>query len=791
LWDSLVSTGLASVRYDPRYYEEENFRQIVREVHEAFAHIVRLEKGADVQSADRVSLTLDATHVLGVLADVKKSLPVDLEPPEDVMGEKADEWIAEFDTLLELSDEELEGPDVRADLDAEKWRRTALRDLGGDVASVANRARLRQLLDRIALRLDRERFGDWGFAELYEGWSDPEDSAYSMRMPRELEDAERDTARDDRRRKKEEEEPKKRSRRRPRRSSRSGRSARDSEEEAPRSRSASPARRLESEIPACATSEFLGSVAGDCVDLLSLLNDFDTDFYLASEAGATPPHERCYDELLGRWREYASRYAASWKEAYEHRELNKLAALEERLSDGWDSFSSQCKRRGGGRSRLDIRGVTDEFSPSLEEILRATRWATYIAEDQLSWSQSWDDAYYRDHAEAVEDAVLAALGKHWGEGSFVLNAAEESGRSARSDPPWITLTKKYVSLWDDLIERIGQNTELGRQAKKLANQDYQPDRFEKIPFGEIEKLRRAGRLDDERLTARLVEFERKAQGLLSAALTSVFCRIQDDYLGRRDPPDGWPYLGAARANQQVSAIDFKSFKRFLYDVDRAKTLFAELEIGLPDDAVKRARTQFHNQCLEWYNFLRLEGEGEQLSAGALGMEIKGGDPLSDPEFRREVVDTAQFDYHYWELSLGFKKITNEDGTKADSTPGVLRTATHVNKGKFHNRAAVWDWPQSAGTVAATLVSPLSGTSGTSPSQDLGQASPLALCGYLHGYGYGEGKIWKTLNVWDIADRADPGADVRKVGEMLVFMLERPMPAAIKKLTEVQGDYDEP
>jgi hypothetical protein len=159
------------------------------------------------------------------------------------------------------------------------------------------------------------------------------------------------------------------------------------------------------------------------------------------------------------------------------------------------------------------------------------------------------------------------------------------------------------------------------------------------------------------------------------------------------------------------------------------------------------------------------------------MTVRGGDSLGEGGFANVEHKTAQHDYKYWELELGLQLADDRNYGGAGDT---LRTPTMVIDGRNSERRATWDWEEMATRDAfawAQLKEPRSDAPKTGGRHQLGKMSQLALCAYLHGYGAGDLKNWRTLNLFDLGGTGE----TRILGEMAVFTLDRPMPGPIQKL----------
>ena len=771
LWNSMKRAGLTECDYEEGSFDDGHFDQLVKEVYDAFPHIisfVRADEAGTGPSADGVVLTPSSGEVRGVLAQIRARFEgVEREPPDGGAGETAAAWQEELIEVL-YPQEGARRAALPGDLD-EAWRPAALAQLSDGHLELIRLSEGLRLLERIDGRLELESRsgGGWGYAELASGWRGPVKSSYAMDLPTAAERVMERTPRPEARRP---------TARKPQPAERPSARRRQSRTD----REPPPTRRRTQEhggeIPVCATPTFLGERAVECVELMYFLREFGArGHYLRSDEGSLPLHEYCIERIRSAWERYADAYAREWRAAYDARSLLGLKDFETR-DDDWEVFA---RRFSGERDRRDIdpRRVADELEPALREALQATRWATYLPGDGW-WADDRDmPDQWRDTIEAFDTAMQ----RSWGAESFALTAVSDPATKAPHEEAWVALAREFGERWQDLSEAIGNSTGLEERFRT----DTRKHEFGTIPWGRIEALRREVRLDDEKLTAELVRFEEEAQQLLSEELTDILWNIQREHLPPKTPPDGWPFVGSAGdAAEVLTTIDFSSFKKFLAEVARARQMFAQLEDGLPDDEVQRARAQFYQQCQAWYAFLDLSGDVRTgLVAGSLEMEIQGDDPMADRCFKRKIDDAAQQYYHDVELNLGFKT-TGTDVGQGGTPPGAIRIGTHhERKGVRHKR--LWDWEEQQEGERELSVSllglleagrGLAGIVGDDARRSLGTSSPLALCVYLYSYGYGEGPVWRTL-----CEFPHPAKEGQQIGEMFVFNLSRPMPVPIKVL----------
>ncbi len=773
LWDALVGRGLADREYRDAFFETpEAFGQVIREVPDRYAHMVRLESGAGVAS-DRLVTSADVGTIRGVLAGLHDRLvALKLGPSAD--AQTPAQWIAKLEALLD--------DEARAVLSeigplAEVWRRDDLVYLAETHDDLIARGAGQQLLETMNQRLGE--VGPWGLAELVPEWTAKVNSVYQIAIPRVEED--RSVKPADEAGETQAGKPQ----RRPRRQRRSS-------EGRQRETTEAPTVRIEGErfIPACASQEFLSERAEECASLLYNLRDFGPDYYFA-DGGDAPLNERCALRLATAGRAYMEMYLGEWASAYQDKRLLEVERLLERASD-WRSLAGLMQQRGD-RGTAGRDEVADELQAALSGILQAiVFWQWYQAEDTGQWvaTSTADDADWREVASWMQGAIESRWPQHLG--VFAVQARLPAGEIERpnpNDPPWTSLVNEFVRRWKELTKGMGAQANL-------------PSRFDQeapatspisIPWGQIEVLRREARLDDEQLIGQVVAFEARAQQLLSAALTDILCSVQADYFRNSDPYDGWPYLNEpGEGSKALDTVDFVNFKKFLRDVERAAQQFELLEQALPhDDPLWRARADFYRGCREWARFIGLK---DQLQHTDLGVEVRGGDPLDAPTGKERVDDTAQHSYDYVDLDLGL--CVREAADQTCSTDRPLRMPT-LTEQKVGPRQTTWTWPVRPGgqelSVALVEGRRPEGSSQNYPSiaRTLGQTSPLALCAYLHRYGLRADNTWVTSHgfnlpeefrlkgVGNLAGTLDPGKTM--VGEKYIFTLDRPLPDPIAKL----------
>ncbi|MHC4608888.1 MAG: hypothetical protein ACYS7M_00895, partial [Planctomycetota bacterium] len=628
--------------------------------------------------------------------------------------------------------------------------------------------------------------GSWGLAELTPEWNGKVSSVYNIPIPRSEDDGE------DRRAtraepSKEEKKPRDRRRR-----SRRGRRRSDEGRRAP-SQAPGVVKEGDRLIPACARREFLLERAEESADLLYYLREFDPSWYYSSVGQDQALSDQCVERLTSAGEAYMAAYVRAWGQAYDGKRLRELDRLIDR-ADNWKSLARMMKSRADGRA-AGRDEVSDELSRALGEILGAVPfWGWSYDDDDARWfsESDSDDGYWLEVVSWMQQAIE----DHWHSdlGRFAVDARlplDELDSSAQAEAPWAALTDEFLRRWRDLSRGIGANAALPRKFPG------QPRKQESVamPWGRIEALRDEARIGDEKLTARLVAFERRAQELLSAELTGILCDIQARYFKQEDPYDGWPYLNASgQGLKSLEVVDFGLFKRFLVEIERAWKTFEPLEAALPrEDELRARRAVFYAGCNEWIKFLGLK---DQLTPDPLQVTIEGGDPVTKPYGKERPQDTAQHTYETVVLDLGLC-FDRDDQYGRDCERG-LRIATLFEE-KIRSRQAVWTWTaRTANTqLSVGLVDgwPVEGSAQSyiNVRHVLGESSSLALCAYLHRYGVRYEDKWVTSHGFDLeveykkqgkgdlVGTLDPGKKV--VGEKFFFTPERRLPDPIRKLGE--------
>ncbi|MCK4340853.1 MAG: hypothetical protein KAY37_03925, partial [Phycisphaerae bacterium] len=544
-------------------------------------------------------------------------------------------------------------------------------------------------------------------------------------------------------------------------------------------------------IPNFTSPEFLDARAMECVQLLRFLADFGPEHYLSRAAEATPLNQSCSNLAETAWKRYCEKYVQARGTAYKSKDLAELERYG-RWDELWETFAEQFKPSAGMGENAARNAVRDEFQPALAEILHAVRWATYAPESGELVERLSD--YYRRQGQLVETTFETAVSDYWTEGRFVRQATAGSAAAAASRRPWDALAGAYADHWVEWCNSVGKASKLPRN---FDLEDQLPAPMT-IPWAGISSLRIDTNMGDERLTDQLVDFQLKAQGLLSAELSNILYRVQESYFAEQIPYEGWPFLNEQGTGlTALETVNFEQFARFLLAVQRAEEAFAGLEKGLQDDPLRKSRREFFRACSGWRDFLGLNTQG---GATPLDVTVWTEDPLGEPYGQVTPDDTAQHFYKEVCLTIGLR--LQEAGDRAATRPLCFQT---TERGKARATRTVWEFSRTPDLQELTfeLVDGLQpeGKDYTYPrikSEILGRPSPLAFCAYLHRYGrYVDGN-WVVSHAVDLAEKFQQAGrtelvgqlrnDERIIGEKFIFQLPsgRHLPQPIPRLSPATG-----
>lgn len=778
LWKSLQEAEIVSLPYTDDAYDEANFELAVREVHESFSDIIDFTRGDGQTTNDVIRPTADAQTVRDLLRQIHHSLAgADTAVPQDLGGETAAGWVNALAKHVDAFEEEREAIDVTSL--SPFWDPEALGELHlgcGDVVRLGEGTRL---LKTIVARLDEvKQTSTWGFAEL----APLEQRTTEERSPYTIQAAGRPSSQRQPQAEPTRPEPTKRKSRRLRRRTEESPGERPGRGERPSSATElrAPQTRGVGRVRAYATHRFLNERAYDLAELLVFLEDV-RDSFLGEGDRVEPLNERCIAKVEESARTYMEAYVGAWGDAYRSKKLEAFDQLSGRAS-GWEQVASNLSpaSRGWGSSPLDI---ADEFEQALLWILRALPWATYNPDDRFWWVDYHDPRGARQFAQ-LSTWMSESIDRAWNRrelGDFVFTR-RGAGAYDPNQYPWEIIAGQFRNSWLDLARGIAANAGLPTSFSGELDWAGTP-----IPWGRLKVLRDQYGLTDEKLTGQIVEFEQRAQDLLSAHLTDILWGIQERYLGDRQPFEGWPYLSGEKYTRSgLDAVDFDHFIDFLVEMYRAKKSFESLEAGLPDDAPGwRSRGELYASCEAWFRFLGLKDEPKPFPE-PLRLTILSQDPVIQPFGKERVDETCQFTAKSFVLDLGLHLGQGE----AVGAPSVLSIACERQYKRSGGYQAVWPWDDTPGKeLRIRLEGVRPGVKDPGP-KTLGIHSPLALCAYLHrhGVGYEQNKTWYVTHGFERQAR-----DVPKqiVGDKLVFKLRHPLPEPITRLTRAPASSRRP
>ncbi|MBN2448151.1 MAG: hypothetical protein JXO22_15590, partial [Phycisphaerae bacterium] len=773
LADSMKAAGLASMGYYDKYFTD--FGQLVREVDEMYAHIIAVNRAGDAPRDDVLTLSTDLTGVIMPVLD-KINTKLGALDAGKLEAATAAEWIASLQAILYPQDGAA-GSRTDASQFAKLnagWVPDQLAKLDATYLDLVRMGEGTVLLRSIETRLGT--LGTWGTAELANEWRDSQRSAYYIAMPAitratpaPTETTEPST-----------EEP-----------TRPGGpppviGPGAAQPAAPPVTVTEPADKPPApadlagttNIPVCATADFLNARAMETVQLIRFLNDFGPQYYLERETDSTPLNQRCADLVQTAWQNYCQQYVKSWSDAYGNKQLKSLDKVSQFGS--WQTFAEQFKT---GATRGDARAaVRDELQPALSEVLRAVRWATYMPNG--GWWLDQQDEFYGRQKRLVGGTYASAIRDYWGHGSFASEATAGSTLPPNAQP-WDAVANEFADAWSNWSSAVGNVAVLPRRF----GPDDPVSKAQPISWGAIANLRVETNLSDESMTGALVQLEQRAQNVLNAELTNIFHGIQSNALQSQATYEGWPYTNPSGTGlTALETVNFDTFTSFLAAVQRANGALSELDKGLPDDAIHQTRRTFISSCDQWQKFIG--------SPTPLDVEVWNDDPLVEPYGKQQVSDRAQFYYTKVRLTLGLRlPDTGDAGLEFRTT----------ERGQSRSIRCVWEWrrPQ-VQELTFELVDGIQPEgqdfhypriSGTA----LGAPAPLSFCAYLHRYGnYSDGN-WVVSHGVDLGDKFKEvqqeqlltriPQDKRTVGEKFIFHLpaERNLPAPIQPLSPASGN----
>lgn len=787
-WKNLQALGIidAALEYREGTFDDPSFADHVNEINKTYARFMTLTRGDGVNKPDTLAPTADAVMARDSLkVDRDRLEKAKFTVPEDLSAETVDVWAGRLEEQLGQYDELLASRErgaaegAKPTVDASKftfpefWRPDELEQLDEttriEVRLGEGTRLLRTITERLA-KIEAESEGSWGIAELVSGWDEPDGrSPYEYPMP------ERRLIRGSRRRDSKVEETAA-----PERAAKPGRRARRprrGEDEPSERRPAAPdttgvpLRGAAGQIPACASREFLNSLAVDLSYVLDSLAAMGSErAYLADRGEGDALHERCRSEIERTTKAYLRQYLRGWSTAYEKKNLERLNDLRKQVSD-WESLASQLNPRLGYRTNE----IADEFQIAFSGILEAVPWASYDSDPR---DGGYWDAFAKDSlgwaalSQWMRDSIDQSWQSRWNKQSLRLFVDSGRGRvsTAVGELPWRTVSSKFREAWEALAGAIASNERLEERARGGLD----------IPWGKLSQLQADYMLNDERFTSELSSFETLAENLLSAQITRKLIDVQNTYFQNQDCDDGWPYrTGKMFDAKGMDTVDFGKFKSFLIDVRALRDGFKQLESGLtPEVPGVQERTAFYKLCDGWREFLALS-EGSAPAPKPLSVRVAWADPMEAPFAKATKPEEGCSQYAtYCLVDIGLEgQDTGGDGLRTGCARADIRR---------EGLSASWTWRSGElRELQARLQDPKADVKAPS-ALTLGTYSELALCAYLHRYAERQADgSWIVLHNFEVQYTPQDGALQKKtVGQKLAFTLDRTMPDAIPKLVEV-------
>lgn len=536
-----------------------------------------------------------------------------------------------------------------------------------------------------------------------------------------------------------------------------------------------PVRPGEGQMPSAAYPEFWAQAYADYYLLVAgLRNVKDTDYLRSNRK----PVQECMDQAAAMFQRYHSQYVRSWNRGYEVKagELQELLKTLGRAQE-WNVFAlqfeqSQMNRLGSEAARLELL-----LGPALSQLLSATQW--------LGFSPA-----RRSFLQGIEE--VARFGKpDWAYGQFAVPAVQTTPpRLDRpGDTPWDLVSARVSTEWGKLVRQFADNADV-----QAGRGDYKT-----IEWGGVARARTECRIEDEAISAGLVEVEERAKALLSKRLTDILLAIQTEKLGAQVPLDdlGWPYL-KDEPTRPLNTLALERFRGFLAAVAQAKANTAPLEKGLENTGGYAERQVFYAQCSAWADFVYGENGLAKLQAARTPppqdleiTSIEWIDPFetgADPGAPKDYQDTPQHFYRNIRLNLGLTKIND-----VDDDPEALPTSAGDRREKrdryikgSRQVQALWKWP-------STVRLSWQYKDGTRIKSDayadveigMGEGNELALCAYLCRKDLRERHKGREFLVEHSAEIKPAKGEITAVGFRLAFNLDREIPEPIKPIAAVK------
>jgi hypothetical protein len=757
-FDTLKKEGLVQGDFAVGIFEEHNLSEL--DIPGMHPHIFQASSG-DGGMIVGISLTKSATALRDWLREVAlRVAAVEFQGTGEPTDQTARTWVEKLEELTAPPEENDQPakpaePEVFSQL-GEDWHPQRLKHLIDWESRLVKGARGTVLLHAMLARLADLDPSGWGFAELAEDWRASRSSEYVIDLPREAQERPSRTR---------ESEPR---RSRGDRRARGRRPSRSTAEPEPGpggrggARSGGAARERYGQVPACATAEFLQDRAQEVIDLLYFLHEMAAEdgLYLRRTDTSEPLDRECELAVRDSWELYCNCYAREWSESYQHEDtrLRKVPDPQTLRGMDWSQLTRSLAR--------ELRGeVRDELEPRLEGILRAVRWGLHDAKDG-DWTGPTNadlSEVDRQSRQFVRSLFVNSVAGSWRDRGFALDATEPDVVGAQRPPPWKVVAERASGAWEQLAKAIGDNPPFPtRFEPRMQGQSIE------VTWGEMRRLRGGLRLNGERLTEQMVEFEEGVRQLLNKEINRILRGVQHGRFPQLSQTIGLPYRDAGDQNKLPATVDFQKFKDFLLEVRYARAYFLPLEKGLPedDDPSYRQRRAFYAACEAWEKLLGCDEAGQE---SLLRFEVRWADAKADAVFGGRIANTLALHCSVFKLNLG--PLTWQ--TSSEKKLGEIEVPTGVNKEIF---ATEWDWNPRVGQLRIALP----WKEHAEYSRDLGECHPLALCAYLKSFGVRDpgGRVHKVLH---IVEHPTPEHKGELLGQMLVFTLDRPMPEPIEPL----------
>lgn len=781
LWSELRRVQLTTTPYAAN--EDlfgDQFMDTVQELYEPFGYMIQPNPEADANEA-KLQRTADAARVDGILKEISAALAAAGFLPADPPGKPSD-WLDPLDAALNPDTPPgTTVPDAEFDGIGRAWSPDPLANLYKTHKSLIHQGRVRAILQTV--RLGLSNLGAHGLAMLEPDADTPEPSAYYIaqadlaQQPAAATPESKGTV----------ESGKKRRVRRP--PSRRGRSEAPTESPVPRT----ILKRGRSMVPHWASRSFLNHRVDEAFLLRFYLTDIQSDEFLQSENDPDLLNRLCARLLEDAAQSYFDSYASAWSDAYLNLPLDGIDELVTQRDD-WKSLIAGLRHHVTGAGK-GYQVVGNELLPALSEILASIPFWGYTKLGP-EWVPPYTDP--RPNYRTVAEWMRAAIRSRWSpeHGVFADQARIPSIPGMRQDEPWTAIEQAFAQRWEALGASLMQikpfpESFAGSGQKKLRRE---------IAWPRFKELRSELRLDDERITGALQEFEEHAQDLLSIRITQILVRIQRDKLGTGSRI-GWPFLDdfMNKTSTLHETVDFQKFLEFLQEVGRAQQYFSPLEQDLPETRTATARSVFYDQCEAWRTFLGLKQDSKGIASpeSLVISEVKSFDPL-DPDacgsgpnsMRRRIELTGSRYYRAAQLDVGLSIAPAGTG---QYTNEALRIPTAVGEQALGGWQAEWKW-DGAGSMAFEVVEPYKGYPNV-PPKELGNQSPLSFCSYLLSGTprNNDRRVWCTVHgldiaqAWKRAGREPLKSDRNNDGEVILglgfeFTLKRAMPMPIAALT---------